>query len=213
MPQNTVDRPSTWSRRANAPYYRQRHALEVKHILDEMILARESGDRKPRLIKYADYQEIAPVTLYLKINQAMLYLLDKLDPDGVYKEFREIIHISRARGTNGGIVISYNQGEDDKPLVARATSHEEHVAVEAPPKSTEPTPEPKKPEDWKATLHAFVEKADVGQQLKLNNLNLTADDGEYIKSMIADDKCIVFKATADTLFCVKLTPEQYAKMK
>lgn len=211
-----VDRPASWSRRANAPYYRERYALEVKHILDEMILSGENGDKEPRLIKYTDYPEISHTTLYLKINQAMLYLLEKMDTeDKMYAAFRQIISISRVRSI--GIKFAYNHEVTDKPLSAFKISSS-HIPQEKPKvverKDANLVPDkPALTQDWKATLHAFVEKAEVGQTLKLNGLSLTMEDGEYIKGAVPDSSCILYKATVESLFCVKMTEDEYTKSK
>jgi len=208
---NTVDRPATWSRRANAPYYRERYALEVKHVLDEMILAAESGDREPRILKYTDYPEISHVTLYLKINQAMMYLLDKLDTDEkTYFNFRQLINISRLRSI--GIKIGFAHGVDNKSLAAYKVSSTD-IPQEKPKEVKLPESKPLVQTDWKEQLANFVEIAQVGQSLKLTGLQLTMVDGEYIRDHIPDDKCIIYEAKTDSLMCIKLTPEEYAKTK
>ena len=214
----TDERPLTWSKRANVPYYKARYALEIKHIFDEMILAAEDGDKEPRIIKYVDYPEVSHTTLYLKINQSLLYLLEKMDEAGIYSNFRQLVQISRVRSV--GIKFSLVHALDNKPLSAFKISSA-NIPKEKPlerirevisdtPKVLEA---PNLNEDWKAALHAFVEKAEPGQTFKSNNLSLTMEDGEYIKQMIPDDKCIIYKASAESLFLLKLTPEQYAKAK
>lgn len=206
----SAERPKTWSRRANAPYYRERYALEVRHVLDDMMLSASLGDRESRVVKYADYPEISHVTLYLKINQAMLYLIDKLDtPDKTYANFREMISISRIRSV--GIKFTFVAGEDKPMNALRISSPAIPTPTSIELQSKESTPPSKV--NWKEQLLAFIDKAEVGQNLKINNLSLTMEDGEFIKSSVPEDKCIIYKASADSLFAAKLSAEQYAKTK
>lgn len=98
-------RPSGWSRRSYATYYKLVYAEWLLKDIDAMI-----ADRKPRVYRYADFPKITPSSLYLRINQALMYILDpenNLDPDNKYAKFRQQISIKRT--ANVGIEIAFDE--------------------------------------------------------------------------------------------------------
>ncbi len=95
------ERPEHWKRLSNVPYYKERFALELKVVLDAMIL-----DGQDREYRYADFPDTKRNTIYLRVNQAKLYLLEELDFDGRYHKLFQCITISRERT---GIRLSFHK--------------------------------------------------------------------------------------------------------
>jgi hypothetical protein len=83
-------RPKNWSRLANAPYYKHRFALDMKVIYDQMM-----ADMTDREFKFKEFPDISRQTLYLRVNQSRRYLVDKLDPTGIYTAFNECVTVTR----------------------------------------------------------------------------------------------------------------------
>jgi hypothetical protein len=99
------DKPIGWSSRSQATYYKKAFALWIQRDLDKMMV-----DRKARLYRY-DKWSLAPNTLYFRVNQAIAYLTDNMDPDNVYKEFMETVKITREHKV--GVLLSFIAGEID----------------------------------------------------------------------------------------------------
>jgi len=98
-------RPSGWSRRSYATYYKLVYAEWLLKDIDAMI-----ADRKRRVYRYADFPKISPSSLYLRINQALMYILDSengLDPDYKYAKFRQQVSIKRI--AREGIVLEFDE--------------------------------------------------------------------------------------------------------
>src|SRR5438045_8411718 len=150
-----------------------------------MIMALNAGDKEPGILKYTSYPELSPTTLYLKVNQALLYLLERLDTkEKLYTNFRELINISRIRGI--GIQFAFKK-DIEKPLATiRKTD------VEIPVIQPEVIKSIIIPPNWKDTLTTFIEKAIVGDSLTLKDLNLTKADGDYIEKALPNDTCILY---------------------
>ena len=93
------NKPSHWSARSNAPYYREVFAQLAQKILDRII---QNG--RPQIYYYKDFPTTSPNTIYMRFNQGKQYLLDHMDPDGRYSSICQAISIDRRRGV--GIVIA-----------------------------------------------------------------------------------------------------------
>jgi len=209
---HTEEKPKNWGRRTNAPYFRERYALELKAILDGMMLEYQHDTHSPKIFRYIDYPELSHNSLYLKINQSKLYLIEFLDSEKIYSRFLQLLLIKRYR--NKGIVLEYADDAKKKsttPLHASGFAPAElkvkqHLtstqakedslsSIDAPvnPKvetsESQQTPiekqnkEEKLPE-WRITLHAFIEQGEVGQSITLKNIVLGNSDIEYAKKSL-----------------------------
>jgi hypothetical protein len=98
-------RPIGWSHTSQASYYKQRYALWIKKNIDAMI-----ADKKTRVYRYDVWTSLSHNSLYFRINQSVGYLLDNLDPNGIYKEWKESIDITRKAGI--GVIMRYQKAED-----------------------------------------------------------------------------------------------------
>lgn len=83
-------RPRGWRPTSNSPYYKERFGLEFKAVLDAMMV-----DSKDREYRYKDFTTMSHKSLYLRVNQSKLYLLEELDPDKQYARFCEMTTITR----------------------------------------------------------------------------------------------------------------------
>ena len=100
-------RPLGWSRRSRASYYNEKNGKWLLRDIDAMI-----KDRKARIYRYSNFPGLSQISLYLKLNQSFRYILDNLDPDGLYKQFEESIRITRQANT--GVIIRFESaGEAD----------------------------------------------------------------------------------------------------
>lgn len=209
---HSEEKPKNWGRRTNAPYFRERYALELRAILDGMLLEYEHGTHSNKIFRYIDYPELSHNSLYLKINQSKLYLLEVLDDDKKYFRFFQLIAIKRYR--NKGVVLEYAEDAKNKehtklhasgfspneltikhpknltssPIVER-DSKEVGVDKSTQREPTEQVNDNAKPKedklpDWRITLHAFIEQGEVNQSITLKHLVLGNSDIEYIKGII-----------------------------
>jgi len=103
------NRPHGWSRHSNAPYYKEIYAIQMKKEIDKMI---QSGNSLTfRYNIWCTEDGMTPNTLYTRINQSIRYLCEKLDPDGKYKRWYEIVKIRKK--IKVGIIIEYIMGLAD----------------------------------------------------------------------------------------------------
>lgn len=104
-------RPLGWSQRSRAAYYNEKNGKWLLRDIDAMI-----KDRKARIYRYSNFPGLSQTSLYLKINQSFRYILDNLDPDGLYKQFEESIRITRQANT--GVIIRFESTGDADSLEA-----------------------------------------------------------------------------------------------
>ena len=99
-------RPVGWSRKSNAPYYNVRYATWLKKDVDAMII-----DKRPRIYRYETFKSVSSSSLYARINQALLYLCEKMDDaNDTYKNFKHSVRVERERGV--GVTIMFHGIED-----------------------------------------------------------------------------------------------------
>jgi hypothetical protein len=113
------NKPAGWSRRSNAPYYKEKYARRLKPVIDEMM-----QDGKPVVYDYKEVKtklHISKSTLYLMVNQSMHYLVDRMDtPDKKYAKFCETLNIHQEEGV--GLVIEIEagfNGENEEALTPK----------------------------------------------------------------------------------------------
>ncbi len=100
-------KPRGWHRKSNAPYYKEVYALQIKRDIDRMIA--DEG-RSSITYRYAIWcgedSNMSPKTLYARINQAVRYLVERLDtPDKRYAKWHDSVRVESKQKI--GIVISY----------------------------------------------------------------------------------------------------------
>jgi len=158
------NRPVGWSRRSNAPYYKEVYALGLKVQIDSML-----SDRKDRIFRYDQFPQHSKETLYLRINQALRYLLDNLDDaNKTYAKWNEMVAVTRERGL--GIRISYRPEFRESGLGT-------FVSVPVESKSTVPL--------WKQRVDDYLEDGIAGDKpLHLTGLCLTSEQLVDLKTSL-----------------------------
>ena len=135
------NRPAGWSRKSNAPYYKEKYALQLKSEIDKMI---ESG--KPLCFRYSvwctEETRMSKQTLYNRINQSIRYLIEQLDIDRYYAKWYESVEIERERSI--GISIYFIVG---------LSGTEQFKAELIEPKENAPI--------WKREMDAWLESDNI----------------------------------------------------
>lgn len=94
--QAVSDKPKGWGRKSNAPYFKEIYGLQMRDVVSQMM-----SDRQPVLYDYDTYLQkygYSKETLYLRVNQSLRYLTERLDPDDMFKNFMEMVDVTRERG-------------------------------------------------------------------------------------------------------------------
>lgn len=163
-----TNRPAGWGRRSIAPYFKEKYGLEMKKVIDDMM-----QDGQPVLFEYEEFQRKfgqSPETLYLRINQSLRYLMEKLDDsDKTYGRFVERLHVFKKRRV--GIIMEL------APTLTGDTK------FDLTPKKIEPTTsEPK----WKEELQQYLETAQPGAAPFLREkLCLNPEEIQQVKDSLA----------------------------
>src|SRR5438477_4611495 len=64
-------------------YYNEKEARGFIPHLDSIL-----EDKEDRELRYEDYPQWSPHTLWAKVNQSFKYIIDNLDPVGKYRQLR-----------------------------------------------------------------------------------------------------------------------------
>lgn len=156
------NRPSTWCRRSNATYYKEVYAKQLLLTLDGMMV-----DKQDRLWLYDEWKKYTPNTLYQRINLSVRYILDNLDPDKKYKNFREQIDIFRDRKILAIRMTMRQEFRDD--ITGVFTPQIAHPSAEMP--------------KWRLKIEEWVETAEVGgRPFVLEKLALSPEEVKQLKT-------------------------------
>lgn len=189
-------RPTNWSMKANAPYYTEACALDLKSDIDVLIENAKNGIFDELIYHYTDYPKYSPNTLYLKVNQSKLYLLQHLDNEGIYKTFFEYVKITRDKGC--GVRISFLEQDTARGGELKATpvipKDEQHVFVED-------------------QVDDFLKDAKPGDKFHLKNISLAPDAIDSLKVSLQELVDILYRVNSKEIFIVKLTEEQLSNLK
>lgn len=195
-PPKIASKPSHWASRANAPYYKEIYALQLKQVLDGMEV-----DREDVIFRYEDYPKFSHSTIYLRINQSILYLLEKLDcveskviqgesllgkPLYHYARLKEMIAITRERDL--GIRFSFDE-----------TVRTADINGFKPSKVMSKLESPK----WKHQLENFLDNGEGGSKLVIKNLALTSEEVNDLKVQFAPLDNILAVITSSEIKIVK----------
>jgi len=178
-------KPSGWSRKSNAPYYREEYALQLKKVADQMMT-----DRQDVFYPYDDYLEqygISRETLYLRINQSKRYLLEQLDPDHIYARFFERVRIERERGV--GIMIRFIPEFRDGPSDFK-------------PRTIEPVEQKYK---WQKDMDIWLEESNPGDEpFYKDKLALSPEEITALKIQLKTLSNVLSSITVHTIKLVKI---------
>jgi len=152
---NTIirTRPEGWSRKAYAGYYKEQYGLWMKDVLDDM-----DSRQVSKLLPYANFPSLKRASLYLMINQAMLYVLECMEtPELKYKKITDRIRIDRT--SQQGIQLVLKEAEIGK-------------VEDLIPKAETPK--------WKEKLDKWLEDMDDPMPFIQTNLLLTPEQRDQV---------------------------------
>lgn len=175
------NKPQGWSRRSNAPYFKEEYALQMKLELDKMMV-----DQQDRVYHYDKWPHMTPNSVYLRINQSLRYLTTFLDPNGIYARFLQSVSVKRKRGYGVEMkFISHLLGTN-----------------EFSPQSVVPSAETPR---WKQRIEEWLERSEPGSEpLIIENLMLTLEEVRALKLEFAGLQTVQHSITATTIKLIKV---------
>lgn len=177
-------KPDGWSKNSRSPYFKPHFGEQMKAVLDEMM-----EDKKTRIYRYEDYPNMNPVSLHNKIIQSRMYVCEKMDPDGKYKQFCQCLSIHKKKGV--GIVIAVM-------MDIMADILDEHRS------SFTPTVLNSESDIWHDRVMDFIDNGPTGQQLHLKNLALEPQEIEQLKTELGQLSTIALSVSASEIKIVKM---------
>ena len=183
----TSTKPQGWSHRSHATYYKAMYAKELKEKVDEMM-----QNKQDIIYKYSTWctekTQYSPQTVYNRVNQSLRYILDQLDPKGIYKEWHETVEVRREKGK--GVVISYIPGF--------GSNDEESPRPEfVEPKNTKPL--------WMRRLDEWIEDNDNYEPFVKDGLALGTDEIVALKVMLASLPNLQASITQDKVAIIRMS--------
>jgi len=183
----TSNKPSGWSHKSNAPYFKRIYGAEIKEYIDKMMV-----DKQSIVYRYfvwcTDETGIAPTTLYNRINQSIRYLIENMDtPDHKYGQWYETVNISRQHDV--GVIIAYIPGFGNAGEVQLKA---ESIA----PKSSAPV--------WMRKMDEWIEDNDNLEPFVKEGLGLSQQEIVNIKVKLAPLKNIQHSITESYVRLIRL---------
>lgn len=174
-------KPRGWSRRSNAPYFKECYAIQLRVEIDKMI-----EDGQNRVYMYDQWPHMTPTSVYLRINQGLRYLTTFMDPDGKYGKFLERVAITRKR--NYGVELK---------LITDTTGVKDFAPQQVVPSTETPR--------WKQRIEDWLEKSEPGgEPFVLTNLMLSPDEVRELKLQFHGLTSVQHSITATTIKLLKL---------
>ena len=176
---NAQGKPKHWKKITNAPYYKEKCAIELKAVIDLMMT-----DGEDRIYRYEEFPNLSKNSLYLRVNQSKLYLLAEMDPDGRYKSFFDNLSITReSAGVRISFVKDARNGSDFMPSkVITLSSHDE----------------------IRQQIDTFLEHGKSGEEFFLQKLQLSPEEIETLDASLVSLEGIVYNITSGTIKIVKI---------
>lgn len=165
----TVKKPEGWSRKSVSSYYRVKFALEIKHVIDEMV-----STGKDRIFRYDKFTKLpyrfSANTLYSYVYQSLRFLKTETI-EGISRAYYSPIldRIVTTREPGLGIRLSFH--------TAITSSDVDMSPDEVETQATNNTLITKV-RDW-------MENATVGDMLELTKLALTEQEIEDVQDTLA----------------------------
>jgi hypothetical protein len=183
-------RPQGWGRRSIAPYFNHKYGAEMMIVLDEML-----RDKTDRVYNYDYFQKqfgISKNTLYLRVNQSMMYVCEKMDtPEHKYARFCERLTVERKRDV--GVIIRFKpEMRDDftsefkpKPVMGK-----EELPV------------------WKEELDDWLAVAQPGDEpLLIEKLALNPEEIQQVRTSLQGLSGIIYNVTSYSIKVVRINEE------
>lgn len=154
-------------------YYTEKEAKELIPIIDAMMVDKE--DREFRFEDFSAYWK--PNTVWIKLNQALKYLVDHLDTeDHKYRSFRDQIQVRR---TKNGVLFHW---VSDASYTNRSwVAHKINPNILA---------------EYKQKVYSFMENSKPGEYLHLENLSLSPHEIEDLNTLLEGNEVFISKISA-----------------
>lgn len=171
------EKPTKWSHKSRAPYYKERFALWIKSIFDSMI-----QDGKDRLFRYDKFPDTKPNTILNKISQAKCFLLKYMDPDGTYARFCDCISFPKEYGV--GIWIKIHKDIANQEAMIPDVFEEKSY-------------------NWHDQVNDFMDNGPEGELFHLTGLGLSKDDLQQLYLEIGGLQNVILHATSSEIKLIK----------
>jgi len=175
---NTIvrQRPEGWSRKAYAGYYKEQYGEWMKNVLDDM------HDRQvSKLLPYANFPDLKRNSLYLLINQSMLYVLENMETsDMKYKRLTDRIKIDRTDPR--GIQLMLQEAMTGK-------------AEDVVPKVEKPK--------WKEKMEKWLDDNDDPMPFVQSNLLLTPQERDQLILEVSGLSNVMYSITCREIKLIK----------
>ena len=177
------------NRASRMPYYKRRYASELQLTIDAIL-----NDKKNRIYRYEDFPGISKTTLYLKISQAFLYLVDLMDtPDKKYTMASCLITV---RKNSDGVLLEYSPDLKQPKLALSSTLRTS-----------------KGRREWKTELTDFIENASINSKLVIKDISLTPEEEQEAKMMLFGfESNFLFKISGTEIILIRIDPENPPKI-
>lgn len=180
-----TSRPVNWSRKSNAPYYKEMYAKQLKSEIDKMLS--NGNDIVYRYSTWCTIEtKMTTNTLYTRINQSIRYLIDHMDtPDHYYAKWYETVRVSREKEV--GVIIRFIPG-------IRCGNLENFKADEIQPKEQMPR--------WRMNLEDWLESSDP-KPFVAENLALTPEEITLFKEQFSNITNVIASVTSASIKVIK----------
>ena len=170
--------------RSGGNYYNRHDAEKLKPFLDEMMI-----DNEPREFHFADYPQWSPNTVWLKINQAVKYIIDNLDDsEKKYAYFRTRLKICK---TEFGILFKIE--EPIAGWIAHKVKDGSELGIL---------------EDYKNRVYSFMEGSEEGEELDIKDLNIDENEVKKLKELLDPSPIFAAFISQSRIKIVHLSPKQ-----
>lgn len=182
--------PFGWGRRSVAPYFTEKHGLEMKQVLLGMISSNED-----QIFEYEYFKKrfnLGKQSLYLRINQSMRYVCEFLDDEShTLSRFCSMITIHKEQA---GVVLRMKpecRGESPMDFKPKAVISKEALPV------------------WRETLDEYLAEAKVGDKpLFIDKLVLTTDEIREVKVSLSSLKGVMSNVNSYSIKVVIVNVEE-----
>jgi hypothetical protein len=164
--------PKGWRPGSTASYYKESAAKDLQVVLDSMIAETPDavGKLKDRFLNRR-VLNLNKATLYQKITQGWLYLIEHMDPEGVYKNLRLECEVQRE---HEGVRIARKANMQTKSIAAT-------LAASA---TLDGASQTGSVVNWRSALEEFIVNAKEDDVFNMDGLTLDDEDIQNIKSML-----------------------------
>lgn len=171
-------KPLGWARKSYATYYSKHYAEWIKKDIDGLML-----DRAPRIYRYSAWPRVSARSLYLRINQALRFLLDNLDPDSTYANFMSQVRIKQILQVGVSMAL-------DEVVEGNVPHAEVFIAESDAPK-------------WKQQMEIYLDAESDGTPFHKDNLALTPAMIQQVELELSGLENIIWSVTSKEIKIMK----------